>query len=460
MKWPATAVAAATAGETRWVRPPRPWRPSKLRLLVLAARSPGASLSGFIARHIEQPGSRQSAPAAVKTRSRPSASAWAFTAWLPGTTITRLAVTWRPSSTAAAARRSSMRLFVHEPMNTVSTAMSRSGVPAVRPMYSSARPTVSRVGGVGEVVGRRHGAVDRRDLARVRAPRDLRAQRRGVDVHLRSHTASSSLRSVRQSATRLLPRLALRGVVAAREVGERRLVGRDQPGLGAGLDRHVADRHPALHRERPDRRAAVLDDVADAAAGADLADHGEDDVLGRDAGGQLAVDVDGHPLRAGVWGSVWVASTCSTSLVPMPNASAPNAPCVAVWLSPQTIVMPGSVRPCSGPMTWTMPWPGSPIGKLVMPNSAVFSRSTSTWRAEIGSAIGWSMSAVGTLWSSVAMVSSGRRTRAARQAQAVERLRAGDLVDEVEVDVEQVGLARRRAHDVALPHLLRQGLRC
>ena len=106
-----------------------------------------------------------------------------------------------------------------------------------------------------------------------------------------------------------------------------------------------------------------------------------------------------------------MASTCSTSLVPMPNASAPKAPWVAVWLSPQTIVMPGSVRPCSGPMTWTMPWPGSPIGKLVMPNSAVFSRSTSTWRAEIGSAIGWSMSAVGTLWSSVAIVSSGRRTR-------------------------------------------------
>ena len=36
-----------------------------------------------------------------------------------------------------------------------------------------------------------------------------------------------------------------------------------------------------------------------------------------------------------------VASTCSTSDVPMPNASAPNAPCVDVWLSPHTIVMPG-----------------------------------------------------------------------------------------------------------------------
>ena len=65
---------------------------------------------------------------------------------------------------------------------------------------------------------------------------------------------------------------------------------------------------------------------------------------------------------AGFWSSVWVASTCSTSDVPMPKASAPNAPCVEVWLSPQTMVMPGSVRPCSGPMTWTMPCRVSVIG--------------------------------------------------------------------------------------------------
>jgi hypothetical protein len=59
---------------------------------------------------------------------------------------------------------------------------------------------------------------------------------------------------------------------------------------------------------------------------------------------------------AGRWISVCVDRTCSTSEVPMPKASAPNAPCVAVWLSPQTMVMPGSVRPCSGPMMCTMPW--------------------------------------------------------------------------------------------------------
>ncbi|GIX12805.1 MAG: hypothetical protein KatS3mg118_0764 [Paracoccaceae bacterium] len=56
------------------------------------------------------------------------------------------------------------------------------------------------------------------------------------------------------------------------------------------------------------------------------------------------------------WISVWVASTCSTSEVPIPWASAPKAPWVAVWLSPQTMVMPGSVQPCSGPMMCTIPW--------------------------------------------------------------------------------------------------------
>ena len=44
---------------------------------------------------------------------------------------------------------------------------------------------------------------------------------------------------------------------------------------------------------------------------------------------------------------------------------------------------------------------------------------------------------VGVLWSAVASVRSGRRTGAPGHAQAVEGLRAGDLVDEVQVDVEQ-----------------------
>jgi len=128
----------AMAGLTRWVRPPAPWRPSKLRLLVDAQRSPGSRRSAFIARHIEQPGSRHSKPAALKIWSSPSRSACSFTTPEPGTTIasfTFFATFW-PSffTTAAASRMSSMRLLVHEPMNTLSMKMSFMALLGSRPM--------------------------------------------------------------------------------------------------------------------------------------------------------------------------------------------------------------------------------------------------------------------------------------------------------------------------------------
>ena len=51
----------------------------------------------------------------------------------------------------------------------------------------------------------------------------------------------------------------------------------------------------------------------------------------------------------------------------------------------------------------------------------------------------------------------GPAHRAAGEAEPVERLRAGDLVHEVEVDVEQVGLLPLTLADqVLVPHLLGQ----
>ena len=94
----------------------------------------------------------------------------------------------------------------------------------------------------------------------------------------------------------------------------------------------------------------------------------------------------------------------------MPNAIAPKAPWVEVWLSPHTIVMPGWVSPSCGPMMWTMPCSLSPSRCRRTPNSSALARSVSTWVRETGSAIGLSQSTVGTLWSSVARVRSGRRT--------------------------------------------------
>ena len=51
------------------------------------------------------------------------------------------------------ARRSSIRLFVQEPMNTVSIATSRIGVPAAKPMYDSALAAASRISPAGHSSG-------------------------------------------------------------------------------------------------------------------------------------------------------------------------------------------------------------------------------------------------------------------------------------------------------------------
>jgi len=71
-----------------------------------------------------------------------------------------------------------------------------------------------------------------------------------------------------------------------------------------------------------------------------------------------------------------VASTSRICEVPMPNASAPNAPCVDVCESPQTIVIPGWVSPCSGPITWTIPWLPESGSEKSMPEPRTFASSS------------------------------------------------------------------------------------
>ena len=104
---------------------------------------------------------------------------------------------------------------------------------------------------------------------------------------------------------------------------------------------------------------------------------------------------------------VWVARTSRTWLVPMPKATAPKAPWVEVWESPQAMVIPGWVRPSWGPMTWTMPWSPLPRSKKVMPCSLVFALRASSMLWARGSWKGSVRSWVGTMWSTVAKVRWG-----------------------------------------------------
>ena len=85
-----------------------------------------------------------------------------------------------------------------------------------------------------------------------------------------------------------------------------------------------------------------------------------------------------------------------------------------------------------------------------MPNSSQLASSASTWRRESAS---WifaltGVPSVGTLWSAVASVRSGPADLAAREPQPLEGLRARDLVDEVEVDVDEPGRDLVRGPDL------------
>src|SRR3989338_4990874 len=135
---PVKAAAATIAGLMRMVRPPGlPCRPIKFRLEEEAQISLPCSLSGFIARHIEQPASLHSKPACVKMRSNPSFSAKALTAAEPGTTSARTPDrTLLPLAIRAAARRSLRREFVQEPIKATSTGVPKMGFPGCQPMCS------------------------------------------------------------------------------------------------------------------------------------------------------------------------------------------------------------------------------------------------------------------------------------------------------------------------------------
>ena len=126
-----------------------------------------------------------------KTLSRPSASASRRTRAEPGTTMTRTPSAFlRPLTIDAKARRSSMRLLVHEPMKTASTATSFSGVPGLQVHVLERALGGGALVRVGEVVGRRHDVRQRHALAGVGAPRDERLELDSAD-HTRRRCSSS-----------------------------------------------------------------------------------------------------------------------------------------------------------------------------------------------------------------------------------------------------------------------------
>ena len=156
------------------------------------------------------------------------------------------------------------------------------------------------------------------------------------------------------------------------------------------------------------------------------------------------------------WISVCVASTCSTSLVPMPCASAPNAPCVEVWLSPQTMVVPGKRKTLLGADDVH---DALAAVVLVVIGNAEFAgifghhpHLLDALRIRIG------LGAVG--GRDVVIDHRQRLLRrmnfAPGRAQTFERLRRGHLVHQMAVDIEQAGAVIGFVHQMVVPDLVVQ----
>ena len=314
----------------------------------------------------------------------------------------------------------------------------------------------------GRAAGSGTRAGDRRDHVGARAPGDERRHGRGVDVHLAVEAwRRDRTRSSRQRATAAVQASPRGRVRPALEVGEwscRRRPTRLERAPASMLMLQSVIRS-SIDSAR-DGLAGELDGVAGAAGARRSRRSPPAPGPWRSRpGARRAVERAPASPSAAPDARHCVASTCSTSEVPMPKASAPNAPCVVVWLSPQTMVMPGCVRPSSGPMTCTMPWVGESRSCSVMPWAAQLAASASSCATASASVIGRWRGPVDTLWSSVATVRSGRRTGRPAEPQPLERLRRRDLVDEVQVDVEQVAPAVERLDDVRVPQLVEQRAR-
>ena len=180
-----------------------------LTALEVAVGGRGAALAGreLVGVHAEAHRATALAPLEARPRRRcgraPRPRPGSLTWREPGTTSARRpGRTLRPSRTPAAVRRSSIREFVHEPMNTVSTSTSRIGVPGVEAH-------------VGERTGRRL-PLGRSRRGRPGSARRRRSPRPGRDWCPRRHGAGSRPPRGRTSVSKTAPVIARRAAASAR----------------------------------------------------------------------------------------------------------------------------------------------------------------------------------------------------------------------------------------------------
>src|SRR6266478_1668042 len=148
---------------------------------------------------------------------------------------------------------------------------------------------IVRVGNAGGGAG---------DHAGIGAPGDLRSNLLGLQLDLHVQVGAAIALEQLPAFDGFLKRFAARDKRTPFEICEGGFIGRDHTGARASFDGHVADGHASVHRKGANGFAAILRDVAVAAADADLSDDGENQVLRGDALGALAVNENVQRLGA------------------------------------------------------------------------------------------------------------------------------------------------------------------
>src|SRR5919112_2284783 len=311
---------------------------------------------------------------------------------------------------------------------------------------------------VAIVFGLRDLAVERHGLGRGRAPRDVGNQILRLYDDLLVELGALVGRELFPFLDRGVPLLAFRGVLFAPKVLESRLVGRNETGPPPPLDGHVAHGHATLHRELPDRLAPVFDDVTTPASRPDTVQDAEHEVLGRDVGGEIALDGDGHGLRAVLGQRLGGEDVLDLA---GPDAEGESAECAVggrvrvtaddyePWLR-QPHLGPDDVHdalPDRTPLVEvdTELLAVAPQGLHLLGRDLVFYR-----HSELGCG-------------NVVVHRREREIRApyppASHPEALESLRARNLMHQVKVDVEEIRLPLDAPHHVLLPYFLYQRLR-
>ncbi len=139
-----------------------------------------------------------------------------------------------------------------------------------------------------------HMAPNPHCMLRAGAPGDLRLDLGRIYGDLADEPRIPPARQGPPMGQRGIPIGALRCEAAAVDIVVGRVIGRDQPDLGAEFDRHIADGEPPLDGHRADRRARIFHSVAITARRADKADQVQDHVLRGHASRQCSLETDPH----------------------------------------------------------------------------------------------------------------------------------------------------------------------